>query len=327
MDTQQEHSTAHKLFFGEDGLRSIWSILLFMVGAYALANLAFGALHNLIHQQQLQTQNTKELPVGFPLLMDTVLLLAAVIPAFAISKIEKRSFGAYGIGAFNPHRMRQFAMGLAVGLGTMCLLMLALKLAGVAVFAGALLHGVDILKWGALWAFAFLLVALAEEYLMRGFLQFELARAVASIAARMGHRPALQKRVGFWVAAGFFSLLFGLLHGNNPGESPIGLVSAALIGMVFAYSLWRTGSLWWAIGYHAAWDWAQSFLWGVADSGGVSQHRWLNTMPKGNVLLSGGATGPEGSAFIFLIAILTVAIIALTLPQEPRSPAAESNLP
>jgi membrane protease YdiL (CAAX protease family) len=314
-----------KIFFAEDGLRSIWSILLFMVGAYALANLAFGALHTVIHTLQLQSQTTKELPVSFPLLMDTVLFLSAAIPAFLISRLEKRSFGAYGIGVFNTHRLRQFLMGIAVGLGTLCLLMLALKLAGAVVFAGTLLHGADVLKWGALWAIAFLLVALAEEYLMRGFLQFQLARSIASIASRFGHRPALQKRLGFWVAAGFFSLLFGLLHGNNPGESPLGLISAGLIGMVLAYSLWRTGSLWWAIGYHAAWDWTQSFVWGVADSGGVSQHRWLNTRPKGPVLLSGGATGPEGSALVFLVVLLIVAIIALTLKQEPGSPAAESN--
>ena len=326
MDTPKQ-STLHRVFYGEDGLRSIWSILLFMIGAFALANLSFRALHNVIHQQQLQAQVTHELSAGFPILMDSVLLLAAVIPAFLISKLEKRSFGAYGINALSTHRIRQFAMGLAAGLGCMCLLMLALKLAGAVVFEGTLLNGADILKWGAVWAIAFLLVGLAEEYLMRGFLQFQLARSIASIAARVGNRPALQTRLGFWVAAGFFSLLFGALHGSNPGESPIGLISAALIGMVFAYSLWRTGSLWWAIGYHAAWDWAQSFVWGVADSGGVSQHRWLNTMPKGPVLLSGGATGPEGSALVFLIVILTVAIIALTLKQEPGSPAAAANLP
>lgn len=326
MDTSQP-GIAHRIFFGEDGLRSIWSILLFMLIAFALFNVSMFALHNTVHQQQLQIKATGELPVSFPLLVDTVLFLSAAIPAFLISRLEKRSFGAYGIGAFTPHRMRQFIMGLAVGLGTMCLLMLALKLAGVVVFAGTLLHGADILKWGTLWAIAFLLVGFAEEYLMRGFLQFQLARSIASIASRMGHRPALQKRLGFWVAAGFFSLLFGALHGNNPGESPLGLISAGLIGMVFAYSLWRTGSLWWAIGYHAAWDWTQSFVWGVADSGGVSQYRWLNTMPKGPVLLSGGATGPEGSALVFLVAILTVAIIALTLPQESGSPAADSNLP
>ncbi|MEK6397394.1 MAG: CPBP family intramembrane glutamic endopeptidase [Terriglobus sp.] len=326
MDTPPQ-SKLHTIFFGEDGLRSIWSILLFLLLAFALANLGFYALRNIIHQLQTQAKTTRELPVSFPFVMDSVLLLAALIPAFFISKLEKRPFGAYGIDALKPHRIRQFVMGLAVGLGTMCLLMLALKLAGAVVFAGTLLHGADVLKWGTLWAVAFLLVGLAEEYLMRGFLQFQLARSVAAIAAHMGHRPALQKRLGFWVAAGFFSLLFGALHGNNPGESPIGLISAAFIGMVFAYSLWRTGSLWWAIGYHAAWDWAQSFVWGVADSGGVSQHRWLNTTPKGPVLLSGGATGPEGSFLVFLVIILSVAIIALTLKQEPNSPAAEANLP
>src|ERR1019366_3201038 len=60
-------------------------------------------------------------------------------------------------------------------------------------------------------------------------------------------------------------LLVGLFEeyfsrGKNPGESPIGMLSAGLVGMVFCFSLWRTGSLWWAIGFHTAWDWSQSFL-------------------------------------------------------------------
>jgi len=40
----------------------------------------------------------------------------------------------------------------------------------------------------------------------------------------------------------------------------IGLVAGGLVGLLFSYSLWRSGSLWWAIGAHASWDWAQSFL-------------------------------------------------------------------
>ena len=73
---------------------------------------------------------------------------------------------------------------------------------------------------------------------------------------------------------------------------------------MFAFSLWRTGSLWWAIGLHAAWDWAQSFLFGVADSGGISTHRLLSTHPVGPAWLSGGATGPEGSIFVLLVMLL-----------------------
>ena len=328
-DQNHEEPQPHgvqRIFFGPDGLRSIWSTLLFLILSFGLGRVVLGAFGSYSHQQQLVIKNTGELPVTFPILMDSVLFSVAALVAFLISRIEKRSFGQYGIDALRPHRIRQFVVGLVVGVATMCLLMLALKVAGAMTFNGLLLHGTDIVKWGALWALAFFAVALAEEYLMRGFLQFQLARGVAAIAARMGHREALCKRIGFWVAAGFFSLLFGLLHGNNPGESPIGLLSAGLIGLVLAYSLWRTGSLWWAIGYHAAWDWTQSFVWGVADSGGVSQHRLISTHSQGPLLLSGGLTGPEGSILVLAIILLVTAIVALTLKPEPGSPAAESNV-
>jgi membrane protease YdiL (CAAX protease family) len=127
--------------------------------------------------------------------------------------------------------------------------------------------------------------------------------------------PAL----GFWTAAIMFSILFGLGHGSNPGESPIGLLSAGLAGLVFCFSLWRTGSLWWAIGFHASWDWGQSFLYGVADSGLMAQHHLLATHPVGKVVLSGGATGPEGSIAILGVFVVIAVIIVFTLPRRGSS--------
>ena len=121
--------------------------------------------------------------------------------------------------------------------------------------------------------------------------------------------------MGFWTSAVIFSILFGLGHKGNPGESPIGLLSAGVIGMVFCLSLWRTRSLWWAIGFHASWDWAQSFLYGVADSGAMVQHHFLATHPVGRPILSGGVTGPEGSILILPIQALVCLIILFTLPR------------
>jgi membrane protease YdiL (CAAX protease family) len=112
------------------------------------------------------------------------------------------------------------------------------------------------------------------------------------------------------------SILFGFGHKSNPGESPIGLLGAGLAAMVFCFSLWRTGSLWWAIGFHAAWDWSQSFLYGVADSGMMAQHHLLATHPTGKPILSGGATGPEGSIFVLAILAIITLVILMTLPRE-----------
>jgi hypothetical protein len=74
-------------------------------------------------------------------------------------------------------------------------------------------------------------------------------------------------------------------------------VAAGLAGLVFCFALYRTGSLWWAIGIHAAWDWSQSFLYGVADSGLMAEGHLFATHPVGKPILSGGLTGPEGSVF------------------------------
>ena len=113
---------------------------------------------------------------------------------------------------------------------------------------------------------AFSSSACCEEYLSRGYVQYTLTRGLAGVyrwAFKTRHSFAL----GFWTSAVIVSILFGLIHSGNQGESPIGLLSAGLVSLVFCLSLWRTGSLWWAIGFHTSWDWAQSFLYGVADSG------------------------------------------------------------
>jgi membrane protease YdiL (CAAX protease family) len=165
---------------------------------------------------------------------------------------------------------------------------------------------------------------LFEEYLLRGYLQYTLSRGLAGLYQaifKSSHSTAL----GFWTAALLLSTLFGLGHGSNPGESPIGLLSAGLAGLLFCFALWRTGSLWWAIGFHASWDWAQSFLYGVADSGMMAQHHLLATHAVGKPILSGGATGPEGSAIIVVVFALASAIIVVTLPRAHSGAAPEQS--
>ena len=117
------------------------------------------------------------------------------------------------------------------------------------------------------------------------------------------------------------SLVFAAMHGGNSGETHFGLMVVFLAGITFAYALWRTGSLWWAIGFHATWDWAQSFLFGVADSGNISVGRLFVTHPTGNPILSGGSDGPEGSAFV-LVALL-VAVVILRFTRAGQQPGIE----
>ncbi len=211
-------------------------------------------------------------------------------------------------------KLAHFFAGLVWGVICLSLLIFTLVKTGHLVFDSRLLFGSDVLRYGAIWLFGFFLVGLLEEYLTRGYVQYTLTRGFAGLY-QLAFKTRHSKALGFWTSALVLSVLFGLGHGKNPGESPIGLLSAGLAGMVFCFSLWRTGSLWFAIGLHTSWDWGQSFLYGVADSGMMAQHHLYATHPVGQPILSGGATGPEGSVFILAILALFALIIVFALPR------------
>jgi len=79
---------------------------------------------------------------------------------------------------------------------------------------------------------------------------------------------------------------------------------ATLGGIVFCLSLKLTGSLWWIVGMHAGWDWAESYFYGVADSGEVAHGHLLDTHPIGSTLWNGGSAGPEASPYVFPVFLL-----------------------
>ncbi len=307
-------SVAQKIFFGVDGLRAGWSMLIFLI---LLIAIMFGAysIGKAIHPPSKKPFDAHSVSFVFMFINEVVPFLAILLSTWIMSKIESRRFRVYGLAGRST--FSYFFAGLAWGIICLSLLIFTLCKTGLLVFDSRLLFGPDILRHGALWFIGFLFVGLQEEFLTRGYLQYTLARGFAGIyrwAFKSSHSTAL----GFWTGALILSILFGLGHGKNPGESPIGLLSAGTIGLVFCLSLWRTGSLWWAIGFHASWDWAQSFLYGVADSGTMVEHHLMATHPVGKPVLSGGATGPEGSIFILAILLLTVLIIIFTLPRRPH---------
>jgi membrane protease YdiL (CAAX protease family) len=123
-------------------------------------------------------------------------------------------------------------------------------------------------------------------------------------------------RSGFWQAAWVTSTAFAFYHTLNNGENWMGVFAAGAVGFVFCVSVRLTGSAWWAIGFHAAWDWAETYFYGAADSGLQGKGHFLNASPVGNPLWSGGSDGPEGS---LLVLGVVVALCALLLVAYGRS--------
>jgi len=285
-------SYAHTLFFGSDGLRPGWGIAFYLLAFYALQRIAveLAWMHDF----------------GFSGLWSMMLeeigdLAAAVIPAVVLARVEHRAWGAYGFPAKTAFGLR-FWCGTVWGFAGISLLMFALYGLHAFSFGHVVLHGVRLARFAAFWAAYFLLVGLFEEFLLRGYLQFTLARGIS-----------------FWPAAVALSCGFGLIHLRNGGEQWTGLLAAAVIGFFFCLTLWRTGNLWFAVGFHAAWDWGESFFYSVPDSGMVSPGHLLSAKLHGAKWLSGGTVGPEGSLLCFLVLGLIWVAFA-TVYKGPRDP-------
>ena len=295
------------LLFDSDGLRSGWGLLLFVLLTVFVMSLT-GAAEDWFGLPR--ARGPGGILPGVTLLRRSVSFASVLLVTFVLARLEGRPLAVYGLGG--RHRRGYFLAGAASGLGLLSLLVLLLWSFGALYFHGLLLSRAGFVRYAFEWAAAFLAVSLFEETLLRGYLQFTLARGLSAIFG-LSFGEVRSRAFAFWSSAGLLSLLFGVVHTGNAGESPIGLLAAALAGLVFCYSLWRSGSLWWAIGFHAAWDWAQSFLFGVADSGTVSAGRLFATHPAGPALLSGGSTGPEGSLLVFPVLACAAVVVRLTL--------------
>jgi membrane protease YdiL (CAAX protease family) len=295
------------VFLGPNGLRAGWGILSFIL-IFIVGNFLFGwALRPLFHQ--LSPPHAKGIPTAMPLrlayLIEGMLASCVVIATIAMAMIEGRSIFAYGYKA--GHATVRFVSGLVLGFAAISALVFILAKSGLLVVDGQLLHSAAAFKYGLAWAIFFLLVAIFEESTMRGYLQYAFTRGI-----------------GFWWGALLLSFLFGFSHGSNPGESPVGMFSAGAVGLVFCLSLWYTGSLWWALGFHAAWDWGESFFYGTSDSGLIVQHHLLGEHPMGKILWSGGATGPEGSLLVLPLLFIVAVCMWLWWGRRVKSPFADA---
>ncbi|SNS37969.1 hypothetical protein SAMN05421770_101735 [Granulicella rosea] len=303
----------HNLFIGDDGLRAGWSVLLFFAFVAGFATL----WHMLVRQLHLMRGMGAHAPMTWTrvLLTDGGNFAIFALAAWLMSLIERRRFGIYGLSA--RRWLGDFLAGLAWGLAALSLLIGCLFATHLLAFDGVSLHGANAVGLGAKWLLAFLLVGFFEEFLTRGYIQYTAARGIRRLVLRVAPDSPHADTIAFWITAILLSAaLFMYLHTGNPGETFIGILAVGVAGLTFVFSLWRTGTLWWAIGFHAAWDWAQSYLYGVADSGGMVAGHLLNTHPTGSPLLSGGTTGPEGSIFVIPTLALVCLAIHITLPRR-----------
>jgi membrane protease YdiL (CAAX protease family) len=281
--------TAGSMFAGPDGLRAGWRLVLYLV-MWRLLRVALGILLEKIDPHV-------RIKLWLDLITELGSFVIVAVPAVVMGWIEKREFGEYGL----PLR-RAFGKSFWVGAGwgVVAITALMVGIGGVGDFSlgGFALHGGRVLKFAVFWGVFFLVVGLFEEFLARGYTQFTLTQGI-----------------GFWPSALVLSGFFTFLHVGNPGETWVGLLAVAAIGLFLCLTLRRTGNLWFAVGFHAAWDWGESYLYSVPDSGGISPGHLLHSSFHGSPWITGGSVGPEGSVLVFGVIALTWAAFDWVYPE------------
>jgi uncharacterized protein len=301
-------SPGSRIWKGPEGLRRGWAVLLFVIIAALIAAVLFGIVYVLAHftPADMSSLRSRLMP-GVRMALVLAECCGLLIATAVMARIERRSWLDYGLRGQRAAIL--FGQGAFWGALLMAVLVGVLALTH-AIRIAAPRNGVgSVIGSGLLWAGMFVPAAFVEELLFRGYPFFRLARAGNPVRAAV-----------------VMSLWFGLAHLGNREEALIGIVQVVSVGLVFCLAVWRTGSLWWALGAHAAWNWTQTFVFGCATSGLPATGQWLMSTPSGPAWLSGGATGPEGSILSLPALALLAWIAVLTLPlsstEAPRPPAA-----
>jgi len=233
-----------------------------------------------------------------------VLLIAGLGVGYLL---DRRTFADYGLD-LDRQWWRDAAFGLILGVALPTLL-LGIELAAGLAAVTDILTTTDggLFPTGSIGAVGRLLMlvpffvvqATSEEVLFRSYL---LTNAAEGLAGTLGRTRAVA------AATLLTGVLFGVVHGSNPGATGLAVLNVTLYGVFLGACYAVTGRLGVAAGFHVAWNYALAVL-GFPVSGLNTGVSLLNLEVTGDPVVTGGTFGPEGGLLALLSLVL--AVIAL----------------
>jgi membrane protease YdiL (CAAX protease family) len=283
-----------KIFFTSGGLRAGWRLLIFIA---LFIGLQFGigwCIERFFHPPELAFLD----PVGLGV-EELLGLVEVVIATWVMSRIEKRRFADYGIPVRNSFG-RQFWVGIGWGMGIASLVIGMIAAFGGYRIVGLAIHGGQLWHFLALWILANLAIGFSEELTFRAYLLTTLAEGI-----------------GFWAASIVISIGFGAAHYFlKPHERWEDFAVTGLFSLFVCLTLRRTGSLAFAIGFHAAFDFGNIFFWSGQNAGEFAVGHLLETRWPGAQWLTGGQLGPETSWMVFPVIVLMFVVFDRLYPEK-----------
>ncbi len=206
----------------------------------------------------------------------------AFILTGAFALYEHRRVDSYGLPvrrAFSWQTFEGSAAGIIMAAAVACG-MIALGGMQIKGFAGS---GAALLLSAVEWLAACVCVGIAEEFWFRSYLQ-----------------QTLWKSLGFWPASTVVALIFAAEHYfYKAGENIWDVITLISLSLLLSYSMLRTGTLWFAVGFHAAFDYMQLFVIGTPNGSQLPVGRLLDASFTGPAWLTGGVLGTEASLLMY----------------------------
>ena len=284
---------AYTLFLNDAGrLRSGWRLGLF-VCAFAALLILFESATYIVFAERLA--NTAARSFLEQIVFRVAFLGAAVLAGWICNYwLEGLPWRALGL-SFHSRWWRDLLVGSLIGavsLATAALIAFVTGRLRFVLSEKEMLFTVGRALVGT--AALFIVAALAEEAAFRGYpLQ-------TTIRAQM---------VVFGVV--ITSVLpFAAVHLRNPNFTVWSFTNTALAGALFAIAYLRTRSLWFPLGIHWAWNFAQGSILGGPVSGLiVTNHPLVHSLDKGPAWVTGGSYGLEGGICCTIVLLLSMLFI------------------
>jgi membrane protease YdiL (CAAX protease family) len=123
-----------------------------------------------------------------------------------------------------------------------------------------------------------------------------------------------------WMAIVINGSIFGLMHLSNPGMSALALADLIICGIAYSLLRWYSGSIWTCFGIHTMWNFTQNFLFGLPNSGLVSEASVFHLDAATGISnwIYSYEFGVEGGFPAVLIDLLLCAVIILCAWKQGR---------
>lgn len=299
--TASQPKPQRRSFFGSARLPAAWRALGFFVLLFATVE----GLAPHVLKIERTVFGPGETPGGDGL--EKIMLFACtLLPTLAFGFFERRSLAEYGL-PLKQMLGRDFWVGALWGFCIVSTNVALMVLCHAYSFGAIALSPAEAGRFGLLWLFAYLAVGMAEEFAFRGYLQFTLTQAVS-----------------FWPAAVLTSILFGLIH-LDVGASWPAIANYCALALFACLAIRRTGTLWFAIGTHMAFDWADSFFYSTGHR--AVQGQLFHATVHGRTWLSGGIAGPDGNIFNVVLVAASILLLSRLYPRVKYPPAREDARP